>query len=156
LSSQKPVVNPLQCAILVPVAPQIAPGTEKGLRQLETMGYPVWRVYGFAAIDVARCRIATKALLEGFQELMWLDADIGFEPPAVERLRAHDLDFVAGVYPKLCFLPPGSAGRAQDHGRSVDPAVAYRRDDAADDLMGAILQPGERHVPGVDSVFAGW
>jgi hypothetical protein len=34
--------------------------------------------------------------------------------------------------------------------------VLGRADDAADDLMGAILQPGERHVPDVDSVFAGW
>jgi hypothetical protein len=68
------------------LAQQVAPGCEQGLRQLEAMGYPVWRVYGFAAIDVARCRIATKALLGGFQELMWIDADIDFEPAAVERL----------------------------------------------------------------------
>ena len=34
--------------------------------------------------------------------------------------------------------------------------VLGQADDADDDLMGAILQPGERHVPDVDSVFAGW
>ena len=107
-------MNPQQCVILVPVAQQIAPGCEKGLRQLEQMGYPIWRVYGFAAIDVARSRIATKALLEGFQELMWIDADIGFDPADVERLRAHDLDMVAAVYPKkgepalACQVLPGT------------------------------------------------
>ena len=44
-------MNPQQCAIRVPVAQQIAPGCEKGLRQLEPTGYPIWRVYGFAAIE---------------------------------------------------------------------------------------------------------
>jgi hypothetical protein len=34
--------------------------------------------------------------------------------------------------------------------------VLGQTDAADDDLMGAILQPGERHVPDVDSVFAGW
>jgi hypothetical protein len=103
-----------KCVILVPVGQSIAPACERGLRQLEARGYPVWRVYGFAAIDVARSWIATQALQQGFEELMWIDADIGFEFPDVERLRAHNLDLAAAVYPKkgkhalACHVLPGT------------------------------------------------
>jgi len=103
-----------KCVILTPVAQSIAPACEAGLRQLEAKGYPVWRVYGFAAIDVARSWIATQALQQGFEELMWIDADVGFELAAVERLRSHNLDVVAGVYPKkgkhalACHVLPGT------------------------------------------------
>jgi len=105
-----------KCVILVPVAGHVEPACERGLRQLEALGYPVWRVYGFAAIDVGRSRIATRALDEGFEELMWIDSDIGFEPGAVERFRSHGLDLVAGVYPKkgksalACHVLPGTRG----------------------------------------------
>src|SRR5262249_22326129 len=57
-------------------------------------------VYGYAAIDQARSQMATDALADGFDELMWIDADIGFDPDAVDRLRAHRLPIVCGVYPK--------------------------------------------------------
>jgi len=103
-----------KCVILTPVAQSIAPACEAGLRQLEAKGYPVWRVYGFAAIDVARSWIATQALQQGFEELMWIDADTGFEVAVVERLRAHNLDLVAGVcsmkgkHALSCHVLPGT------------------------------------------------
>ncbi len=77
-------MNPA-CVILVPAAQYIEPVCERGLRQLEAMGYPVWRVYGYAAIDVGRSHIATRALRQEFDELMWIDADIAFDPPAIDR-----------------------------------------------------------------------
>ena len=107
-------MNPAACAILVPAAQYIEPACERGLRQLEATGYPVWRVYGYAAIDVGRSHIATRALREGFDELMWIDADVAFDPPAIDRLRSHNLDLVAGLYAKkgapslACHLLPGN------------------------------------------------
>lgn len=68
--------------------------------QLEARGYVVRRVFGYAAIDQARSQMATDALADGFDELMWIDADIGFDPDAVDRLRAHGLPIACGIYPK--------------------------------------------------------
>src|SRR5262245_57019935 len=55
--------------------------------------------YGGSQIDTVRNRLASEALAEGFEELMWIDADIAFHPASVERLRAHGLPIVCGLYP---------------------------------------------------------
>ena len=70
------------------------------MRQLEAQGYPVRRLYGFAQVDVARNRLASEAIADGFEELMWIDSDIAFEPQSVQRLRSHGLPIVCGLYPK--------------------------------------------------------
>jgi hypothetical protein len=103
------------CVVLVPVATTIESACEKGLAQLEARGYVVRRAFGQGAIDQARNELATEALADGFDELMWIDADIGFHPDAVDRLRAHDLPLVCGIYPKkgqralACNLLPETA-----------------------------------------------
>jgi hypothetical protein len=53
-----------------------------------------------AAVDRTRCDMATAALRDGFDELMWIDSDIAFDPASVDRLRDHDLPLVAGIYSK--------------------------------------------------------
>jgi hypothetical protein len=75
------------CVVLVPVGNHIEPQTEVALRELERRGYVVWRSYGCSAIDFARSRLATQALSEGFDETLWIDADIIFDPDEVDRLR---------------------------------------------------------------------
>jgi hypothetical protein len=55
---------------------------------------------GASAIDQARNLMARDALRDGFTELMWIDADIAFEPADIELLRSHDAPFVCGLYPK--------------------------------------------------------
>lgn len=103
-----------RCVVLVPVGSSVVPDCERGLSELERRGYVVRRVHGQAAIDQARSQMATDALDEGFDELMWIDADVGFEPDAVDRLRAHGLPIVCGIYPKKgqrslsCNLLPGT------------------------------------------------
>ena len=58
--------------------------------------------------------MATDALREGFEETMWIDADIGFDPDAVDRLRSHDVPIVCGIYPRKgqrvlsCHVMPGT------------------------------------------------
>jgi hypothetical protein len=69
-------VDNSSCVILVPAAHYIEPHCELSLRQLEGLGYPVRRVYGFSQIDVARNRIASDALADGYPELMWIDSDM--------------------------------------------------------------------------------
>ncbi len=88
------------CVVLVPVASAIDPDCDRALRELEARGYEVRRVYGHAAIDQARSQMATDALADGFDQLMWIDSDVLFDPAAVERLRSHDLPIVGGIYVK--------------------------------------------------------
>ena len=103
-----------RCVVLVPVARHVEPACEDGLRELERRGYPVRRVYGYSQIDVARSQMATDALADGFDELMWVDADMLFHPDDVDRVRAHDRPLVAGVYAKkgraemACAFLPGT------------------------------------------------
>ncbi|MFR9769583.1 hypothetical protein [Nocardia sp. SC052] len=106
--------DPGRCVVLVPVHDYIEPGCAEGLAELERRGYPVWRIYGCSAIDQARSQIATDALAQGFEELMWIDADVRFHPDAVDTLRSHDLPVVCGIYAKkmtrelVCSLLPGT------------------------------------------------
>jgi hypothetical protein len=94
------VTDNSRCVILVPAGRSIEPHCDFSLRQLEAQGYTVRRLYGFAQIDVARNRLAAEAIADGFEELMWIDSDIAFEPRSVQRLRLHGLPIVAGLYPK--------------------------------------------------------
>jgi protein-L-isoaspartate O-methyltransferase len=89
-----------RCVVLVPVAGAIDPECEDALRELERRGYPVWHVRGFSAIDAARNQLANDALAQGFDEFLWIDDDIVFDPDDVDELRRHDLPLVCGIYPK--------------------------------------------------------
>lgn len=92
--------SPARCHILVPFADRIEPACETALRELERRGYPVFRVPGFRQIDLARNQLAADALAAGCEETLWIDADTGFHPDAVEKLRSHALPIVCGIYPK--------------------------------------------------------
>jgi len=99
-SGQHPPSGPEKCVILVPHGGQIISGCEDSLNVLEERGYTVRRVGGYSQVDVARNEIASKAMLDGFLETIWIDSDIGFHPDAIEKLRGHDLPIVCGVYAK--------------------------------------------------------
>ena len=89
-----------RCVVLVPYATHVEPACDQGLRALEARGYEVRRYPSSAAVDRTRCDMASIALRDGFDEIMWIDSDIAFEPDAVDRLRGHDLPLVAAIYPK--------------------------------------------------------
>ncbi|HWC80868.1 MAG TPA: hypothetical protein VG756_12995, partial [Pseudonocardiaceae bacterium] len=93
-------MDPSRCVVLVPVGSYVEPACARGLAQLEARGYEVRRVSGYAAIDQGRSQMATDALADGFDELMWIDSDIAFEADSVEMLREHELPLVCGIYPK--------------------------------------------------------
>lgn len=88
-----------KCVILVPVANYIEPECEKSLHQLTGMGYEVRRAWGYSDISRGRSQMATDALADGFEELMWIDSDIDFQPSHVEKLRSRRLPIVGGIYP---------------------------------------------------------
>lgn len=92
--------DPTRLVVLVPVGTHIEPACEDSLKELERRGYAVWRVRGYSAIDAARSQMATDALAQRFDELVWIDSDVVFNPDDVDRLRAHDLSIVCGLYPK--------------------------------------------------------
>ncbi len=89
-----------RCVVLVPVDAGIDGECEDALRELERRGYAVWRLRGYSAIDAARNQMANDALAQGFDELMWIDDDIVFDPDDVDEMRRHDLPLVCGIYPK--------------------------------------------------------
>jgi len=76
-----------RCVVLCPYLTHIEPACERGLRELEKRGLDVRRFPSSAAVDRARCDVATAALGEGFDELMWIDSDISFDADDVARLR---------------------------------------------------------------------
>lgn len=84
--------------ILVPVAHHIEPSVDESLRKLESMGYTVWRKYGWSAIDQGRCAIAQEALDNGYEHLVWIDADVAFWPYDIEKIINRKLPFVSAPY----------------------------------------------------------
>lgn len=91
-------VGASKCAVLVPTMRYVEPECDESLMELERRGYKVIRMRGCSAIDHARSRMATRSLEQGFAETLWVDADVCFDPDDVDRLRAHRLPIVAGVY----------------------------------------------------------
>ena len=107
--------DPAKCVVLVPVATHIEPACEAALVELAARGYPVRRVYGYAAIDQARNEMAEAALADGYEDTLWIDSDISFDPNAVDRLRSHGLPIVCGIYARkrmralACHTLPGTS-----------------------------------------------
>lgn len=89
-----------RCIVLVPHRDNIDAACEQSLRGLEALGYTVRRSDASAAIDRTRCELATQALSEGYEELLWIDSDISFAPEAVDHLRSHGLPLVGGLFAK--------------------------------------------------------
>ena len=87
-----------RCIILVPFHHYIEARCDVALRALEARGYRVQRSGGGAAIDRVRSELATHALEEDIDEILWIDADMAFEPDAVDSLRAHGLPLIGGLY----------------------------------------------------------
>jgi hypothetical protein len=83
--------------VLVPTLDgKIEPRCDEGLRKLERAGIEVRRSVGCSAIDFARSAMATRALADGFDELVWIDDDIVFDPAAIAQLRSSEHMFIAG------------------------------------------------------------
>lgn len=118
-----------RCVILVPVGDKLEPECERGLAELSKRGYAVRRMTGHSAIDQARSQLASDVLADGFEELFWIDADIGFDPDSVDALRAHDKPVVSAIYPKkgqrelACHVMPGTKEIVFGEGGGLAPIL---------------------------------
>ncbi len=92
------MLNNKLCAVLVPAARYIEPECEDGLRELESRGYRVIRLIGLSSVDQARNILATQAIEQKCQELVWIDSDMGFNPSDVDRMRRYNKPVVVGLY----------------------------------------------------------
>jgi hypothetical protein len=93
-------MNRGELVALVPHLNGIEGECEQGLGQLEAEGVRIWRRGGCSAIDVARNEMMSDALHDGFQAMLFIDSDIGFEPADALRLFARPEPVISGVYAK--------------------------------------------------------
>lgn len=74
---------------------------------------------GCTLVYISRDNLARKAIEEGYERVLWLDADMVFEPDIYKKLRWPDRDFVTAVY----------RGRHGDHRpcifETLTPAVRW-------------------------------
>ncbi|MBL0216792.1 MAG: hypothetical protein IPQ07_23295 [Myxococcales bacterium] len=89
-----------RCLVLAPFLTHIEPACERGLRELERRGLAVRRYAATAAVDRTRCEAASSALADGYDEIVWIDSDISFDPDDVEKLRTSPHPIIAGAYAK--------------------------------------------------------
>ena len=84
--------------VLVPFHTYIEPDVDVCLSQLRELGANVKTFKGSSAIDLTRCLSASKALTDGFEQLLFIDADVMFDPADAVRLLCLPHPVVAGVY----------------------------------------------------------
>ncbi|HWE40547.1 MAG TPA: glycosyltransferase [Isosphaeraceae bacterium] len=89
-----------KAVVLVPFLEAIDRDCEAGLRGLEVEGVRVVRAGGQSAVDLARNVLASEALHDGAEAIVFVDADIGFDPLDALRLLARPEPVVCGVYAK--------------------------------------------------------
>jgi glycosyltransferase involved in cell wall biosynthesis len=93
-------VDRSDAVVLVPHLDGIRWECEEGLRELERAGVRVVRRAGSSAIDVARNQMASDAVHDGAGVILFIDADMGFQPSEALGLLARPELVVAGIYAK--------------------------------------------------------
>ncbi len=91
---------------------------EQGLRRLEEAGVKVVRRAGSSAVDAARNELASDALHDGFDSMIFIDADIGFDVDDALRLLARPEPVLCGIYAKK-----GRRGLASHFGDGVEEVL---------------------------------
>lgn len=97
LPVEKPF-RPKSIVVMVPVAHHIEPDCDASLRELEKLGVEVRRAYGYSEIAQGRSMMVNKALKDGFEWLMFIDADISFHISDVFKLVNHNYSVSGGMY----------------------------------------------------------
>jgi hypothetical protein len=93
-------VSRTKSIVLVPHLSGIDAPCEQGLRDLELAGIRVTRRQGSSLIDFARSEMVSEALHDGYDAMLFIDADIGFDADAAIRLFQRPEPVVSGVYAK--------------------------------------------------------
>jgi hypothetical protein len=84
--------------VKVPFHSSIDPSCDHALRDLERLGVRVERSVGASAIDIVRNLLASEALDQGYESLLFIDADIAFDPADAIKILRRPESVVAGVY----------------------------------------------------------
>lgn len=105
-----------RAVVLVPFLDHIEWECEQALKALEQAGVRVIYSRGSSQIDIARNKLASQALLSGAETLLFIDADIGFDPRDALRLLARPEPVLAGIYPKKARLELSSQFAASVEG----------------------------------------
>jgi hypothetical protein len=84
--------------VKVPFHTFIDPSCDHPLRELERSGVRVERSVGASAIDISRNLLASEALDAGYESLLFIDADIAFDPADAIKILRRPEPVVAGVY----------------------------------------------------------
>jgi hypothetical protein len=85
--------------VLVPYYSAVEKECDEGLRALGRAGVQVRRA-SFSAIDLLRNVMLSQALRDGFDRILFIDSDIGFDAADALRLLARPEPVVAGIYMK--------------------------------------------------------
>lgn len=83
--------------VLVPYYSAIEKECEEGLRALVKAGIALSR-FSLSAIDLLRSAMLSHAFREGYDAMLFIDSDIGFDPADALRILARPEPVVAGVY----------------------------------------------------------
>jgi hypothetical protein len=86
--------------VLVPHLNGIEAPCEAGLGDLEKAGVRVIRRQGSSQIDQARSEMVSDALHDGYETILFIDADIGFAATDALRLLSRREPVISGVYAK--------------------------------------------------------
>jgi hypothetical protein len=89
----------MSSVVLVPHLNGIEEPCENGLKSLEVAGIKIWRRRGCSAIDLARNQMTSEVLRQGFDSMLFIDADIGFYWKDAIDLINRPEPVVCGVYP---------------------------------------------------------
>ena len=109
---------PGNTVILVPCYKYLEPETEQALVELKRRGWTLEVRYGFAAIDAARSIMASWALHQGFENLFWIDSDIGFTWRDFQSVAQSPERFCCGPY--MVKQMQGSIGVLPREGEVID------------------------------------
>lgn len=87
-----------QHVVYVPVHRFIDTDTYDCLRGIEDLGIRVDYSKGASAIDLTRSVLASDAIRDGMESILFIDADMFFDPADVVRLLLSDAPVIAGAY----------------------------------------------------------
>jgi hypothetical protein len=93
-----PFFSPWHHVVYVPVHESVRTDTYHSLRGLEDLGIRVDYSKGASAIDLTRSMLASSAILENLESMLFIDSDMKFSPEDAVKLLMSPEPVIAGVY----------------------------------------------------------
>jgi hypothetical protein len=110
---------------------RVTESIQMALYPLAMQGWQSQLMIGGGSADVAGCRntqLACTYMAKPITHMLFVDADVSWEPGSVERLVSHDVDLILGAYPRrqtdagyAVRALPGEAHLVNPHSGNPDP-----------------------------------